>query len=102
MERQLIIQDVVEILLHENHGVRETVLLVVSAVVHVGVITEEEHEEKSADKVMGGKPFPIALMADWCSKKKGTNSLMVMEVGISVQSRANLTGVTSSCGSRST
>lgn len=27
---------------------------------------------------------------------------MVMEVGISVQRRANLTGVTSSCGSRST
>lgn len=33
---------------------------------------------------------------------KSTDSLMVMEVGISVQRRANLTGVTSSCGSRST
>ena len=34
-------QDVVEIFLHEYHGVGETVLLVVSAVVHVGVITED-------------------------------------------------------------
>lgn len=42
MKRQLVVQDVVEILLHERHRVGETVLLVVSAVVHVGVITEED------------------------------------------------------------
>lgn len=32
---QLLVQHVVEILLHEDHGVGETVLLVVSAVIHV-------------------------------------------------------------------
>lgn len=42
VKRQLVIQDVVQILLHENHGVGETVLLVVSAVVHVGVVAEGE------------------------------------------------------------
>lgn len=47
MERQLVVQDVVEILLHESHRVGETVLLVVSAVVHVGVITEDDRHEKS-------------------------------------------------------
>lgn len=42
MERQLIVEDVVQILLHEGHGVGEAVLLVVSAVIHVGVVTEED------------------------------------------------------------
>lgn len=42
VKRHVIVQDVVEILLHEGHGVREPVLLVVSAVVHVGVITDDE------------------------------------------------------------
>lgn len=42
MERKIIIQDIVEILLHEGHGVGETVLLVVSTVIHVGVITGDD------------------------------------------------------------
>lgn len=41
MERQLVVEDVVEVLLHEGHRVGEAVLLVVSAVVHVGVVTED-------------------------------------------------------------
>lgn len=42
VEGQLIVQDVIEIFLHERHGVGEAVLLVVSAVVHIGVITEKD------------------------------------------------------------
>lgn len=58
MERQLVIQDVVQILLHEDHGAGETVLLVVSAVVHVGVITEEGgHKDRSAN---GVKAFELS------------------------------------------
>lgn len=41
VERQLVVEDVVQILLHEGHRVGEAVLLVVSAVVHVGVVAED-------------------------------------------------------------
>lgn len=41
VEGQLVVQDVVEIFLHECHGVGKTIFLVVSAIVHVGVITED-------------------------------------------------------------
>ena len=44
VEGQFIIEDIVQILLHKCHGVGETVLLVVSAVVHVRVITEDDTE----------------------------------------------------------
>lgn len=40
VKRQLIVQHVVEIFLHEDHRVGKTVFLVVSAVVHVGVVTK--------------------------------------------------------------
>lgn len=42
VERHLIIQDIVEIFLHEHHRVSKPVLLVVSAVIHVGVVTKDE------------------------------------------------------------
>ena len=50
VERQLVMQHVVEIFLHERHGVGETVLLVVSAVVHVGVITEDHTHQNNQTK----------------------------------------------------
>lgn len=40
VKRQLFVKDVVQILLHESHCVRKTVLLVVSAVIHVGIVTK--------------------------------------------------------------
>lgn len=102
MKRQLVVEDVVQILLHEGHGVGEAVLLVVSAVVHVGVVTEDGIGDvrKHEPQTLQPRESRGSLFAQ--TKPKGTNSLMVMQVGISVQSRANLTGVTSSWGSRST
>lgn len=45
VEGQLLVQNVVQVLLHEHHGVGEAVLLVVSAVVEVGIIAADETEE---------------------------------------------------------
>lgn len=42
MEWHIIIKDVVKILFHEGHSTGEPVLLVVSAVVHVRVITNDD------------------------------------------------------------
>lgn len=42
MEWHIIIKDVVKILFHEGHSTGEPVLLVVSAVVHVRVITSDD------------------------------------------------------------
>lgn len=53
VERQFVVQDIVEILLHEHHGVGETVLLVVSAVIHVRVITEDETKHNKFTKKKG-------------------------------------------------
>lgn len=63
MKWQIIIQDIVEIFLHENHGVGESVLLVVSAVVHVGVITEDD----TSQQVQQIKNVSTLNLVEWSS-----------------------------------
>lgn len=51
VKRKLVVQDVVEIFLHEDHCIGEPVFLVVPAVVHVGVIAEEDKHQTNNEHI---------------------------------------------------